>query len=148
MERHRSEHEAEGFTLGGSFINSKSSNTGASKESGMSSQIKAMKQSLSGGHENVKSAENDAKASIGISGNFSEGDDEIKHSWMDVNGDGLPDKVYQGGEVALNLGYKFAPKEQWGYSQVREGESVDYGGGLGVNFGNWSIAAGVSLSRT
>ena len=146
--RHRSEHEADGFTLGGSFITSKSSNTTASKESGISRQIKAMKTSLTGGHKGTSMAEREAQASIGISGNFSEGEDEIKHSWMDVNGDGLPDKVYQGGEVALNLGYKFAPKEQWGYSQVRAGENLDYGGGIGVNFGNWSIAAGVSLSRT
>ena len=148
LDRHRSEYEAEGFTLGGTFITSKGNNTTASQESGISGQIQAMKKSLTTGHKSTEVAERVAQTSVGISGNFSENEDEIKHSWMDVNGDGLPDKVYQGGEVALNLGYKFAPKEQWGYSNVRAGESIDYGGGIGINFGNWSYAAGVSLSRT
>ena len=73
--------------------------------------IKAMKKSLTTGHKSTDIGERPAQTSVGISGNFSKGEDEVKHSWMDVNGDGLPDKVYPGGQVALNLGYKFAPLE-------------------------------------
>jgi len=29
-------------------------------------------------------------------------------TWLDVNGDGLPDKLSEGGSVELNLGYSFA----------------------------------------
>ncbi|MFD0975275.1 SpvB/TcaC N-terminal domain-containing protein [Salinimicrobium gaetbulicola] len=131
---HRSEFEAEGFTLGGSYVRAKGNNTGDSQQAEAST--------------NTDEAGKDAQSSIGISANFAENDDEVKNSWMDVNGDGLPDKVYQGGEVELNLGYSFAPKEQWGYSQVGSGSSVDQGGGLGINLNNGSFSAGISLSRT
>ncbi|MGG8495190.1 SpvB/TcaC N-terminal domain-containing protein [Tenacibaculum sp. TC6] len=84
----------------------------------------------------------------GLSGNFAKGENEIEYSWKDVNGDGLPDRVYEGGNVALNLGYKFAPVEPWGYLPVQEGKSKSYGAGLGINIGNNSIAGGISLSRS
>ena len=84
----------------------------------------------------------------GLSGNFAKGSNEIDFSWKDVNGDGLPDRVYEGGNVALNLGYKFAPIEAWGYVPVQEGKSTSYGAGLGINIGNNSIAGGISLSRS
>ncbi len=147
LDRHRAEFEAEGFTIGGTYINAKSNNTNTTRDV-VKAQIATMKRAISGGQMNAVSSENDAKTSVSVSGNFSNNEDETKHSWMDVNGDGLPDKVFQGGDVALNLGYSFAPREPWGYVEIRDGESIDYGGGIGVNFGNWSVAAGISLSRT
>ena len=143
---HESESHAQGFTLGGSYVYAKSSNSvsAAPRPSAMA----YMKAILKGNPIRVDEAAKQASTSVGISGNYNTSEDQTSHSWMDINGDGLPDKVYQDGKVALNLGYSFTPREEWGYTQVKDGESTDYGGGIGINFGNWSYAAGISLSRS
>ncbi len=142
----RAEAKAEGGTLGGTYINAKTNNTGFLTSAKAS--VRQMKTSLKGEQKAVDNATKDAATSVSISANFSENDDESKNSWVDVNGDGLPDKVYQNGDVSLNLGYSFATREPWGFTEIRNGESIDVGAGLGVNIGNWSIAAGVSFSRS
>ncbi|SUC37940.1 Uncharacterised protein [Prevotella pallens] len=35
-------------------------------------------------------------------------------TFMDVNGDGLPDKIIKGNKVRLNLGYNFTEPIDWG----------------------------------
>jgi RHS repeat-associated protein len=87
-------------------------------------------------------------SSIGISGNFSKNTDYTDQTWMDMNGDGLPDKVYKDGTVRINLGYSFAPAQQWNFNGICEGGSMDYGGGIGVNICNKSIMGGVGISKT
>jgi RHS repeat-associated protein len=67
---------------------------------------------------------------------------------VDINGDGLSDRVYANGNVELNLGYSFLPQEQWGYKGLSDGEAYTYGGGISINISNYSIAAGSSFSRT
>ncbi len=88
----------------------------------------------------------DGKSSAGLSGNFGNGDNSTDFTYMDINGDGLPDRIYQGGEVALNLGYRFAKKENWGFSDIQAGTSKSKGAGLGVSIVGGSISAGVGLS--
>jgi YD repeat-containing protein len=76
--------------------------------------------------------------------------DRASHTWMDVNGDELPDKVFTDGKVALNLGYRFLPAENWlDRGSLRSGRSRDVSAGpaLGFNAYNRSIAVGSSLSR-
>lgn len=108
---------------------------------------------------NSKNASLTASTSVGISGNFSNNEDDVAHSWLDVNGDGLPDKVYSDGKVRLNLGYRYStPPESWGFQSIRSAGSIDYGaggtagGGLafanGLNLANMSFSAGISWSRT
>lgn len=82
---------------------------------------------------------------IGISGNFGNDEDEMVYSWMDINGDGLIDKVFLDGIVVFNLGYCFVVKENWGFDGLCVGKSIDYGGGVGVNIVNGSIVVGFSL---
>ncbi|MDQ6889881.1 MAG: hypothetical protein M3Z56_06365, partial [Bacteroidota bacterium] len=60
----------------------------------------------------------------------------------------LPDRVFGDGNVELNLGYSFLPKEQWGYTGLSDGTALSYGGGISINIDDYSIVAGVSLSRT
>lgn len=75
--------------------------------------------------------------------------DKAKYSWMDINGDGLPDRLNQEeGKVAFNLGYTFAPEEVWGSFAIREGSSTNLSGGFGINIQNYSIAAGVGYGRS
>lgn len=143
---HEAKSQAEGFTLGGSFVYSRVSNSGEARGR-RSKGGKAKVRSGSQGRRS-RSASKAAASSIGISGNFGNDEDWTVHTWLDINGDGLTDKVYPGGRVALNLGYRFAATENWGFAGLRAGKSIDYGGGAGVNIANGSIAAGFSLSRT
>ncbi|MGF2734656.1 SpvB/TcaC N-terminal domain-containing protein [Marinobacter sp. DUT-1] len=85
--------------------------------------------------------------SVGITGNLGNSEDQEQLGWTDINGDGLPDRIYSNGTVALNLGYDFAPAENWG-AVNRKGESESAGLSLGFNFGVMSIAGGLSLSRS
>lgn len=129
-ESHQNSALSEGVTLGGSY------NKPEAKSK--ASDAKKMQIHASGGGS-------------GISGNFGTTEDETDFTWMDINGDGLPDRVNQNGSnisVALNLGYKLAPAEPWGVATINEGEAQAYGGGLGINIGSSSIVAGISLSRS
>ena len=135
-----------GATLGGGFIYSSTSNSG--EAAGGISRTARVKSRTGTSSKRARSAAKTAAEAIGISGNFTTDDDHAEHSWLDMNGDGLIDKVYQDGRVALNLGYRFASPENWGFSAIRSGKSTDYGAGLGVNYRNGSIVAGTSLSRT
>ncbi len=128
---HLSEHEATGFTLGGTFLKSGDQNSDQKGKGSKSSD-----------------AESESKIAAGISGNFNTNNDETQYAWMDINGDGLPDRVYTGGEVELNLGYKFAPKEQWGYVGISDGDAISYGAGLNINLFNYSLSVGIGLSRS
>ena len=42
-----------------------------------------------------------------VNGEFNVGWDHASSSWIDVNGDGLPDYVTEDGQVRLNIGYRF-----------------------------------------
>lgn len=83
--------------------------------------------------------------SVGVSGSLGFSEDVEQAGWSDVNGDGLPDRIFKGGAVQLNLGYEFAPKESWGVI-TKNGRSDSKGASLGVNLGTVSIAGGLSLN--
>ncbi len=145
---HESHSEATGVTLGGSFVNSSPSNAGDSSGKGSNRRSSKVKSTVKKSGSKSQAATRSAKTGAGISGNFTTDNDETEHSWLDINGDGLVDKLYKDGRVALNYGYRFGPLENWGFADIRKGVSMDYGGGFGINYANNSIAAGVSMSRT
>lgn len=83
------------------------------------------------------------------SGNFGNGEDNTDYTFMDMNGDGLPDKVSSNGSVALNIGYSFLPFEQWNSGVIRKGSSAN--AGLGVSPGSFdvgqaSISGGIAVN--
>lgn len=88
--------------------------------------------------------------------------DNGEYDFTDINGDGLPDKIYENGNVALNLGYKFGPSENWfsdgnGYRKGKS-DTNSLSGGLSINgelstlggamIGNGSIGFGMSGNKT
>ncbi|MHA4844562.1 SpvB/TcaC N-terminal domain-containing protein [Flavitalea antarctica] len=87
-------------------------------------------------------------AAAGLSVQFNYNTDNEEFAFIDINGDGLSDRVYADGNVELNVGYSFLSKEQWGYKGLNDGDAYSYGGGININISNYSIAAGVSFSRT
>ncbi|WP_417353690.1 SpvB/TcaC N-terminal domain-containing protein, partial [Flavobacterium alkalisoli] len=137
---HYSSHSAIGVTGGGTYISSRAQQSKDSKSGGSSGATQD--QNNTGSNDGAKTSE----LSIGLNGSFANNKNEAEHSWMDINGDGLPDKIYKGGLVALNLGYSFAPKEQWGFAQISKGEGEDLSTGASINIGNNSIGGGIGLS--
>ena len=135
----KSSHSATGISLNGSPVNSKSQISGTmtsfNEETGMHELF------ITEGKK-IK----DGKYSFNISGGISLNEESSKHTFIDVNGDGLPDKVYSDGQVALNFGYSFAPKETWSFTTIRDGNGEDLSAGLGFSIDNNSIAGGVGLS--
>ena len=145
---HIAKSEATGVTLGGAFVNSSPSNAGDSAGKGSRKRSTRTKAKVKNSGKKSQSANRSAESSAGLSGNFTVDNDWTEHSWLDINGDGLPDKLFRDGRVALNFGYRFGPTETWGFTEVRAGVSTDYGAGVGINISNNSFAAGVGMSRT
>jgi RHS repeat-associated protein len=89
--------------------------------------------------------------SLGFSGSLGSGTADSQYDLLDVNGDGLPDKVYKGGMVSLNLGYAFAPRENWTFGVINDGASsnqsvgADLGGAF--NDGIYGYGGGVSYAN-
>ncbi len=126
--------ESEGKTVGGAV-------------SGSSSQIKegsiiSNKSSYSLG------------VSFGISGSVGDGSNDQGFSWYDINGDGLPDKVYKTGLVALNFGYSFGEPESWNFNDIRietntsKNGSVSGGISAGYKWFGAGFSGGSGLSRS
>lgn len=81
-------------------------------------------------------------------------DENVEEDLADINGDGLPDRVTvdKDGtmEVALNLGYSFAPAREWPRgTSLEEGHSD--GESLGISFGfevdKYGFTGGLSYSH-
>lgn len=145
---HIAKSEATGVTLGGAFVNSSPSNAGASAGKGSRKRSSRTKAKVNNSGKKSQAATRSAESSAGLSGGFTDDRDWAEHSWLDINGDGLPDKLFRDGRVALNFGYRFGPAENWGFNEIRAGVSTDYGAGVGINISNNSIAAGIAMSRT
>jgi RHS repeat-associated protein len=85
--------------------------------------------------------------SLGIGGSLGGGSADTGFDLIDINGDGLPDKVFDNGTAALNLGYKFADKaEPWPGGPVNAGKTTDAGINLGFNTDFYGFAGGVSAA--
>jgi len=148
-ENHQTSTESTGVSLSGSFVMSKSEPYAYN--------IKRGAITLGSG-----------KTSAGLSGNFGTGSNETDFIWMDLNGDGLPDRVWMAEpvpgagkklHVRLNLGYAFSGTEVWDFEReadghpgegiaIGKGSSKSYGGGAGVSIVRGSISAGVSVSKS
>ncbi|TCO55829.1 SpvB/TcaC N-terminal domain-containing protein [Actinocrispum wychmicini] len=83
---------------------------------------------------------------LGLGGEVGGGRSSTTLDLIDVNGDGLPDKVYANGDVALNLGYSFAEREPWPAGPVNTAQTANLGLNLGVNLDNYGFAGGVSAT--
>ena len=98
-----------------------------------------------------------SEGSGSLSGDGNIGHDMASGSWIDINGDGLPDFLKPNGNVYLNVGYGFLKDGDWNVSSVQSGISGSVSGSASVsgaqtlsdNFFNvWqgSIQAGASIS--
>ncbi len=101
----------------------------------------------SGGGKNEFILSGDASVSGSKSWNHT------NYAWIDMNGDGLPDRVEENGNVHINLGYGFADPVNWGFKSISEGKGTGLGAGVGASgkftkIDKWegSIVGGINLS--
>jgi RHS repeat-associated protein len=84
---------------------------------------------------------------LGVGGNLGSGSSSGSYDLLDVNGDGLSDRVYTDGRVALNLGYQFAAPESWpGAGPINDGTTTNSGLNIGFNTDFYGLAGGASFS--
>ncbi|MDO5665380.1 MAG: SpvB/TcaC N-terminal domain-containing protein, partial [Bacteroidia bacterium] len=96
------------------------------------------------------------KGSASLSGNIGESSNEAVSMWIDINGDGLVDKILfnsqdNHSEVLLNLGVthlnsKFTSHNSWELLPMSVNKSNSVGSGLGINVFQGSIEGGFSYS--
>ncbi len=135
---HKSSHEAYSLSAGGNaFFSSEVTSARAAYKKDKSNSAN-------------KSALNKAKAessSLAISGGVSYNKEAVIQNWVDVNGDGLPDKILSDKKLQLNLGYSFTEPMDLGLEDISKGESIFPSLGLGVDLGSSSISAGYGISK-
>jgi RHS repeat-associated protein len=82
---------------------------------------------------------------LGIGGSLGSGTSTGRFDLLDINGDGLPDRVYADGRVALNLGYRFAAPEPWSGAGLGDGSTSTSGLNIGFNTDFYGLAGGASF---
>ncbi|MEN3304441.1 MAG: hypothetical protein V7603_643 [Micromonosporaceae bacterium] len=85
---------------------------------------------------------------LGIGGSLGNGSSSGKFDLLDINGDGLPDRVYADGRAALNLGYRFAAPEPWPGGVLNDGSTTSGGVNIGFNTDFYGVAGGASFSSS
>ncbi|MBP4140409.1 hypothetical protein J3S90_01165 [Flavobacterium sp. P4023] len=86
------------------------------------------------------------KLSVSVTQGY--GTDKAKMIHADINGDGLPDKITDSGNVLLSTGYGFLESENWNNNGLNAGNSTDWSLGLGYSFAGGSITAGANYARS
>ncbi len=104
-----------------------------------------------GASNNPKNSKISFNGSGNIGADLGGGSDSTLFSWMDANGDGLPDKMFvedQHTYVCLNTGYGFQTKASWGDFSIRDGDSENASMSFGANFnvGQASIGGGMGVN--
>ncbi len=84
-----------------------------------------------------------------VSGGVVTGADTTCYTLTDINGDGLPDKIYADGQVALNVGYHFLTPEQWVCDGTHRGSYISGSGSastrLPFNIEKFSVGGGFNI---
>ncbi|GHT17488.1 hypothetical protein FACS189429_1680 [Bacteroidia bacterium] len=151
---HRSENSANSFGFGGNPVHSYSVMSAGAKYS--TSVKTTAKASGEAAKNDAKQKENDAKIAFENAQNqkppFSvSADVPLNKDWavetiMDINGDGLPDRILSSKQVQLNLGYCFAEPADWDLDKLEIGKTTSINAGMGFDFGGSSYSAGFGLT--
>lgn len=145
---HESFSEAFSIGVGLNPGSTSAKNSGSSMGTGSNKSTSRVRQRGRSNAGKARSAFESASEAVGLSANVGSDEDHAIHTFLDINGDALEDKVWENGDVAINLGYGFAPIENWGFNSIRSGDALDFGAGVGINISNGSILGGVSATKT
>ena len=85
---------------------------------------------------------------LGFGGSFGGHKSDAAFDLLDINGDGLPDRVYADGKARLNLGYRFGAAEQWrNPAPINRGSGTNAAVNIGFNTDFYGFAGGASFSQ-
>jgi RHS repeat-associated protein len=85
---------------------------------------------------------------LGVGGSIGGSKSDGAFDLLDLNGDGLPDRVYSDGRVRLNLGYRFGAPEAWrNPAPINDGSGSNVGVNIGFNTDFYGFAGGASYSE-
>lgn len=84
---------------------------------------------------------------FGVNGNLGTNRADASYDLIDINGDSLPDRAYENGRVALNLGYRFAAPEPWPGGKISEGHGSTAGLNIGFNTDFYGFGGGASFQQ-
>ena len=85
---------------------------------------------------------------LGVGGSLGQSSSDGRFDLLDMNGDDLPDRVYEDGRVALNLGYRFGVAEPWrNPAPLNKGSGSTVGLNIGFNTDFYGFAGGASYSQ-
>ncbi|RKS76907.1 RHS repeat-associated protein [Actinomadura pelletieri DSM 43383] len=99
------------------------------------------------GTSNTSSSGNEMPP-LGLGGNHGTARSDAEYDLLDINGDGLPDRVHEDGRAALNLGYRFAAPEPWPGGKLNEGTTTNSGLNIGFNTDFYGIGGGASFEQS
>ncbi|OXB11850.1 RHS repeat domain-containing protein, partial [Flavobacterium reichenbachii] len=88
--------------------------------------------------------------SMSLAGNLGSNEDESQYMHMDINGDGLADRIKKTGEVALNSGYGFLPEEKWNFEGLATGSSENWAisPSSGMSYKSGSFTGGFNFGKS
>src|SRR5262249_1933423 len=99
-----------------------------------------------GGKSGMDASQGGDMVQLGFGADVGNGTADTQFDLIDINGDGLPDKVFGAESVLLNVGYRCAPTaEAWGGGMINNGQTVNTGVNLGFNLNFYSLAGGLNL---
>ncbi|WP_410659208.1 SpvB/TcaC N-terminal domain-containing protein [Amycolatopsis sp. lyj-112] len=134
-------------TLGGNVRESDNVSGNVSYSAGSESATFASAQGLAApeaGSSNNTATSGPVQPALGIGGSVGGGESDTRVDLVDINGDGLPDKVFANGDAQLNLGYSFAAREPWSAGPINDSSTRNLGVNLGFNVDNYGFAGGLS----
>ncbi|WP_233621812.1 SpvB/TcaC N-terminal domain-containing protein [Amycolatopsis sp. WAC 04182] len=134
-------------TLGGNVRESDTLSGNVSYSAGSESATLASAQGLAApeaASSNNTATSGPVQPALGIGGSLGGGESDTRVDLIDINGDGLPDKVFANGDAQLNLGYSFAAREPWSAGPINDASTRNLGVNLGFNVDNYGFAGGLS----
>lgn len=135
----------EGLSTGYSFSHGESSRMAFIRTAGSKNKdrFNNVEKAISSSHESQKGS-----TRLSISGNAEQSDERSEKTFLDINGDGLPD-LYDNGSFSLSVGRKdFANNASWNTGEASKGTAFTTGVGGGISLFWGSFEGGVNTTNT
>ena len=124
------ENTSDGKANNGTFLNTIYENVPNAKKSRVVSEVSGFFQLIKGLNDSTLS------------------EDITKNTFLDINGDGLPDIIYSDGYVKYNMGYRFSDVRTIPISALRSSNSVSRAIGMELNMANTSVTGCIGINRS
>lgn len=135
----------QGLSTGYSFSHGESSRMAFIRTVGSKNKDKFnnVEKAIKGSHESQKGS-----TKLSISGNAEQSDEKSEETFLDINGDGLPD-LYDNGNFSLSVGRNnFANNASWNTGEASKGTGLTTGLGGGISLFWGSFEGGINTSTT